>query len=60
MLHYSDFFFGDYVSLTWVIAADLVGVDKISKGLGVFYLFQGVATCLGTPIVGKKKYLLFF
>lgn len=54
------FFSVGYVGLTSVIVADLVGVDKLSNGLGIIYLFQGVATCLGTPIVGKKKYLIFF
>jgi len=53
------FFSGGYIGLTSVIVADLVGVNKISNGLGVLYLFQGFATCLGTSIVGKKKYLLF-
>jgi hypothetical protein len=34
-------------------------MDKLSNGLGLLYLFQGVATFLGTPIVGKKKSFVF-
>jgi hypothetical protein len=31
-------------------------MDKLFNVLGILYLFQGVATGLGTPIVGKKYF----
>jgi len=50
------FFSGGYVGLTTVIADDLLGKDNVSNALGILYLFQGIATALGTPIVGKRKF----
>ncbi len=52
-------FFWWFVGLTSVIVADIIGMDKLSNGLGLLYLFQGVVTFLGTPIVGKKKSFVF-
>ena len=49
------FFSGGYVGLTSIIVTDLVGVDKMSDGLGVVFLFQGVATALGTSITGERN-----
>ncbi|CAF3894602.1 unnamed protein product [Rotaria sp. Silwood2] len=49
------FFSGEYVDLTPVIASDLVGIGRVSNALGIVYLFQDVATAIGTPIVGKKR-----
>ena len=47
------FFCGGYVGLTSIITVDLVGLDKLSNGMGIILLFQGIATALGTPIAGE-------
>ena len=47
------FFSGGYVGLTSIITVDLVGLYKLSNGMGIILLFQGVATALGTPIAGE-------
>lgn len=52
------FFSGGYVGLTSIITVDLVGIEKLSNGMGIILLFQGIATVIGTPTAGKrKKYL---
>ncbi|CAF3706717.1 unnamed protein product [Rotaria sp. Silwood1] len=47
------FFSGGYVGLTSIITVDLVGIDKLSNGMGIILLFQGIATAIGTPAAGK-------
>ena len=58
------FFSGGYVALTPILLVDIVGIDKLSDAFGVLLLFIGVATAIGTPIVGKcliyKLRLIFF
>ena len=56
------FFSGGYVTLTAIVLVDIVGVEKLSDAFGVLLLFIGVATAIGTPIVGKylKFSLAFF
>ncbi|CAF1213612.1 unnamed protein product [Rotaria magnacalcarata] len=49
------FFSGGYVGLTTVIVKDLVGENKVSHALGITYSFQGLATAIGTPIVGTMR-----
>lgn len=47
------FFSGGYVALTAIVLADIVGIEKLSDAFGVLLLFVGIATAIGTPIVGK-------
>ncbi|CAM4961476.1 unnamed protein product [Rotaria socialis] len=49
------FFSGGYVTLTAVVLVDIVGIDKLSDGFGVLLLFVGIATAIGTPIVGAMR-----
>ncbi|CAF3645396.1 unnamed protein product [Rotaria socialis] len=49
------FFSGGYVGLTTVIVKDLVGENKVLPALGIIYSFQGLATAIGTPIVGTMR-----
>jgi MFS family permease len=44
---------GVYVSLTSVILVDLVGLDKLTNAFGLLLLFEGAASVIGPPIVGK-------
>ena len=44
---------GVYVSLTSVILVDLLGLEKLTNAFGLLLLFQGLATLIGPPIVGK-------
>lgn len=46
---------GVYVSLTSVLLVDLLGLEKLTNAFGLILLFQGVATLVGPPIVGKRK-----
>ncbi|CAF2972464.1 unnamed protein product [Rotaria sp. Silwood2] len=49
------FFSGVYVGLTSIITVDLVGIDKLSNGMGIILLFQGIATTIGTPAAGTMR-----
>ncbi|CAF2044640.1 unnamed protein product [Rotaria magnacalcarata] len=49
------FFSGGYVTLTAIVLVDIVGIDKLSDGFGVLLLFVGIATAIGTPIVGAMR-----
>ena len=47
-----------YVLLTTLVLADLLGADKFTNAFGLLLLFQGVATFIGPPIVGKLDILI--
>ncbi|KAI6173251.1 MFS domain-containing protein [Aphelenchoides besseyi] len=51
------FFFGftisSYVCLTSVVLVDLIGLEKLTNGLGLLLLVQGIATFVGPPIAGQ-------
>ncbi|CAF3980349.1 unnamed protein product [Rotaria sordida] len=49
------FFSGGSVTLTAIVLIDIVGIDKLSDAFGVVLLFVGVATAIGTPIVGGMR-----
>ena len=49
-----------YVLLTTLVLADLLGADKFTNAFGLLLLFQGVATFIGPPIVGKLDTLFGF
>ncbi|CAF3700446.1 unnamed protein product [Rotaria sordida] len=49
------FFSGGYVTLTAIVLVDIVGINKLSDAFGVFLLFVGIATAIGTPIVGRMR-----
>lgn len=56
LLIYSSVFgftIGAYVGLTSVILVDLLGLDKLTNAFGLLLLFQGIASLIGPPIVGK-------
>ena len=44
---------GAYVGLTSVVLVDLLGLDKLTDAFGLLLLFQGVASVIGPPIIGK-------
>ncbi|CAF1402437.1 unnamed protein product [Rotaria sp. Silwood1] len=50
------FFSGGYVALTSIVLVDIVGIDKLSDAFGVLLLFIGIATAIGTPVVGKDLF----
>ena len=43
-----------YVLLTTLVLADLLGADKFTNAFGLLLLFQGVATFIGPPVVGRN------
>ena len=47
---------GAYVGLTSVVLVDLLGLDKLTNAFGLLLMFQGIASVIGPPIIGK--YLL--
>ena len=44
---------GAYVGLTSVVLVDLLGLDKLTNAFGLLLLFQGIASVIGPPIIGK-------
>ena len=50
---------GAYVGLTSVVLVDLLGLDKLTNAFGLLLLFQGIASVMGPPIIGKfNKYIV--
>ena len=47
-----------YVLLTTLVLADLFGPEKFANSFGLLLLFQGVATIIGPPIVGRFHIIL--
>ena len=45
---------GAYVGLTSVVLVDLLGLDKLTNAFGLLLLFQGIASVIGPPIIGKR------
>ena len=44
-----------YVCLTSVVLVDLVGLDRLTNGLGLLFFVQGIATFVGPPLAGKLE-----
>ena len=44
---------GAYVGLTSVVLVDLLGLDKLTNAFGLLLLFQGIASVMGPPIIGR-------
>ena len=44
---------GAYVGLTSVVLVDLLGLDKLTNAFGLLLLFQGIASVIGPPFIGK-------
>ena len=44
---------GAYVGLTSVVLVDLLGLDRLTNAFGLLLLFQGIASVMGPPIIGK-------
>ena len=49
---------GAYVGLTSVVLVDLLGLDKLTNAFGLLLLFQGIASVIGPPIIGKNTITL--
>lgn len=43
---------GTYVTLQSVILTDLLGLERLESAFGLMLLFEGIATFIGTPLVG--------
>lgn len=46
---------GAYVGLTSVVLVDLLGLDRLTNAFGLLLLFQGIASVIGPPIIGKRN-----
>lgn len=51
-------FDGCFVVFLAVLCADIVGVDKVSAGIGVQFFFMALTSIAGPPLAGK--FLRFF
>ena len=49
-------FDGCYVVLLAVICADIVGVDKVSSGIGIQFFFMSITAIAGPPLAGKETF----
>ncbi|KAH3808101.1 hypothetical protein DPMN_136451 [Dreissena polymorpha] len=47
-------FAGVTISLTSVILADIVGIDKLSNAFGMCNFVGGVSVFAGPPVAGKR------
>ena len=47
---------GAYVGLTSVVLVDLLGLDKLTNAFGLLLMFQGIASVIGPPIIGKENH----
>ena len=45
---------GAYVGLTSVVLVDLLGLDNLTNAFGLLLLFQGIASVIGPPFIGKN------
>ena len=48
---------GAYVGLTSVVLVDLLGLDNLTSAFGLLLLFQGIASVMGPPLIGKQANL---
>lgn len=44
---------GAYVGLTSVVLVDLLGLDKLTNAFGLLLMFQGIASVMGPPVIGR-------
>ena len=47
---------GAYVGLTSVVLVDLLGLDNLTNAFGLLLLFQGIASVIGPPFIGKTDF----
>ena len=50
---------GAYVGLTSVVLVDLLGLDNLTNAFGLLLLWQGIASVIGPPFIGKIFYFCF-
>ena len=50
---------GAYVGLTSVVLVDLLGLDKLTNAFGLLLLFQGIASVMGPPIIGRLYKIVY-
>ena len=49
---------GAYVGLTSVVLVDLLGLEKLTNAFGLLLMFQGIASVIGPPVIGKISTLV--
>ena len=45
---------GAYVGLTSVVLVDILGLDNLTNAFGLLLLFQGIASVMGPPFIGRN------
>lgn len=48
-------FDGCFVTLLAIVVSDVVGIDKVSPGMGIKFFFMAITTFVGPPAAGKFK-----
>ena len=46
-------FDGCFIVLLAIVVSDVVGIDKVSTGMGVKFFFMAITSFVGTPFAGK-------
>ena len=46
-------FDGCFIVLLAIVVSDVVGIDRVSTGMGVKFFFMAITTFVGPPIAGK-------
>lgn len=46
-------FDGCFMMLQAILVSDIVGVDKVSPGMGVMFFFVAITTFVGVPLAGR-------
>lgn len=46
-------FDGCYIVLLAIVVSDVVGIQRVSTGIGVKFFFMAITTFVGTPLAGK-------
>jgi MCP family monocarboxylic acid transporter-like MFS transporter 10 len=46
-------FDGCFIVLLAIVVSDVVGIDKVSTGMGVKFFFMAITTFVGPPLAGK-------
>lgn len=58
VIHFSFFLstIGAFSSLSTSLISDLLGLEKLTNGYGLMTMFRGIATMMGTPLVGEQHW----
>ena len=53
-------FLASAICLTTQMIVELVGLEKLTNGIGLLYLCRGISNAMGPPLEGKCRWALFY